>query len=295
MSPLSASCWNSLPTFKLNELRPSLGRSKFPRLEADAILRYFRPTDLAKDDYWAAFLLPIDDASVVPLVAPLTAPNLLYLIERWMKAGKIDLSKKGPLFESVVRDTLGRAISESRKLKMARVWNRSVVIELTTGAEEIDVVIQIGSTFLIGELKCDLFPAEPYDVYLYYSMLESAGTQAKRKASAAQNNQAAFFKALGISAPPKISSVLPFVLVNQPLGAGHSVDGVPVTDVFLMRRFLDEGEVENLGRLDEQGLLIRSVRTSLYEDDASAETAKLPDTLTVRLMCRSIIRSLPQR
>src|SRR5258708_4260460 len=71
---------------------------------------------------------------------------------------------------------------------------------------------------------------------------------------------------LAPNVPVETLCVHPFVLVNQPFGAGFSINGVPVTDEFIWKRYF-EGKYYQMVRSTAEGELEAARTVDLYSDD----------------------------
>jgi len=100
-------------------------------------------------------------------------------------------------------------------------------------SEEIDLLMRIGDTVLVGEVKCFLSPVEPSDRYNYLVALEGAADQARRKLEWVELNRATALAGLGITDPAKVvaAKLVPVVILNQGHGIGLSINDVPFIDL----------------------------------------------------------------
>jgi hypothetical protein len=208
--------------------------------QAAAIVTLWSFDGTHRSDLWQRPLVPIDEDTVVVVTAALYQPNLYWVIDYWLRVGGMDMALRGPAFETEVRSTL----RESNKLPTCHVYPTSLTLRGDSGYEELDVVIQIGHTVVLAEVKCSLSPAEPYDFTKWTELLSEASTQVKRKAAYARANISHLAKALGTTLPPSDLRVVPAIVTNLPMMTGHALD-VPVTDIHVLRRYIAEGYLDH--------------------------------------------------
>jgi hypothetical protein len=142
-------------------------------------------------------------------------------------------------------------------------------------AEEIDLVARIGSTVIIGEIKCSIQPTEPIEVHRYFrDRLLSGAVQAARKADFVGANFAAFASQAGFTdISGETANIVPLVLTNLTLGVGRSFHGVPIVDYWILRRFIAEGVVIHNAFLGRNGEFVEGQEEQLYSSAEEAETA----------------------
>lgn len=222
-----------------------------------------------REDIWHRPFVPLD-SKLAPLVVALTAPNLMRSIEEWLRAGGLDLGKRGPLFESYVRDSL------ARDTRLTNAYIHAKPISTTAAIGDIDLWIQLGTTIVLGEMKCSLFPASPLEQYKYEQTLAGASQQALAKAAWARKNLAALFQQVGQVLPQNPVSVLPLVVSNLPLASGITMNDVPVVDSIILMKFFSEGCLEQRVMLGIDGRPRAGTTLAFYSTPREAEAAVGP-------------------
>lgn len=98
--------------------------------------------------------------------------------------------------------------------------------------EEIDLLIRIGKTVLVGECKCLLTPTEPIERYNFIERLDEGCDQANRKTEFLKLNPDVAAAALGCS-PEECAtfSYIGVVVTNQTFGVGYNHLDIPVIDL----------------------------------------------------------------
>lgn len=244
---------------------------RFSASDAERIVEFFSYARGSKLELWGHPLVKVDDNQFAITFAPILYGNLERTFELWMKDGGLKLSEKGPLFESYIRENLIRSLSKSSGLRNARVYPTSVVLRDDLNTEQIDLVIRIGATVLIGEAKCLLFPSDPIEFSRYSEVLQDAAAQVLRKANFAERNKKILAERLELPSDIRIDElvIMPFVLVNQPSGAGCPVEGVPVVDEWILKRFFD-GKWYRLVQINEVNEYEAESTFLLFDNDDDA-------------------------
>lgn len=266
---------------KLTTYAPTLQKQDVTRLVATwcevsgdvaaNIVDFFCYKKGTKWELWGHPLVELDGNAVVPLLAPLLQGNMERTIELWMKAAQLDLTGKGPDFERYARTELGQALAASDKLDNAEVFPHAVTLEDGDSEEEIDLILRIGDVILIGEAKCLLFPSEPIEVSRYFEVLFDAASQVRRKTESARRNIDQLLDKTTFSGKVvrQHVTIQPFILINQPFSAGFPIDGVPVVDELVWKRFF-EGEYYQMVRTTTDGDLRARSIIPLYSNEAEA-------------------------
>lgn len=266
---------------KLTTYAPTLRKQEVMRLisswcavpgdVAAKIVDFFCYRKATKWELWGHPLVELDGNSVTPLLAPILHGNMERTMELWMKAAHLDLTGKGTDFERYARSELGQALAASDRLVNAEVIPHAVTLEDSDSEEEIDLILRIGDVILIGEAKCMLFPSEPIEVWRYFEVLSGAASQVRRKTESARRNidQLLDKTKFREKVVRQNVTIQPFVLINQPFGAGFPIDGVPVVDELIWKRFF-EGEYYQMVRTTDDGALRARSIIALYSNEAEA-------------------------
>lgn len=193
--------------------------------------------------------------------------------ERWLQTGgSADLSgtNNGLEFEAAYRGRLDAALRQNAIL--ADASNGVVSIGAGQAEEEIDLLFRVGSTVVVGEVKCLLAPSEPIERYDYVRKLEDACAQAARKAAWLAAHPAEVAERVGLGDGEL--RVVPLVVVNQSNGVEWSYDGCVVTDTRFLEIFLGAGSFNKAAALfSEEGREPVIFTHELYSSVAEAEAA----------------------
>jgi hypothetical protein len=220
------------------------------------------------DGLWQKPLIPLSGTEFLVVSAPLKYGNMLRTAERWLRQGGFDLDRRGPVFEKLARETIAKYLKDSPLLHDYYVAPDTVFVG--PEREEIDLLIRIGRLLLVGEAKCQIFPAEALETYRFRQRLSEGAVQATRKVIGIQNSLGELQSAVGLSSIEDVT-VVPLVLSNHILGSGYPIDGVPVVDLVYLGTLLKDGYFRTMvvmGRKGEEypGNLVR-----FYTDQADAE------------------------
>lgn len=238
---------------------------------ARAIIEFFSYGPQSKIELWAKPLVRLDSERLAIVMTPLLYGNMERTIELWMKAGEMNLTEKGQLFEVHVRSQLREALSFSDMLKDAEIYPSNFVFSQEGHKEQIDLVIRIGNVVLIGEAKCILFPSEPIEYFHYFETLSDAAAQAERKVTFLSEHKDHLLQMLGLTGKmaTKVLQLQAFVLVNQPYGAGFAVKETPVVDMLILELYFD-GRWERMVSVDGAGEHKARSVVKLYSNEKEA-------------------------
>jgi hypothetical protein len=228
-----------------------------------------------KQTLWTHPLVRLPEGSYCMLALATEHAISTYVLERWMAYLGMNVSKKGNPFESQVRRRLAAA-RRSDELK-DQLWVLPSQFKFNPGVpgsrtEEIDLVMVLGDTIVLGEVKCSITPTESVDFFNNRQIIVGAADQIKRKATAVELNRKAFVRALGKRGRrvEENFKVIKIVLVNNPIFVGRDIDGVPVADLLVLERYI-EGFLIERARADEAGKLVSEHELTFYMSREEAE------------------------
>lgn len=213
----------------------------FSNNKIEQIIKFFTYTSDSNAELWCKPIIKIDERKFVLLWSPVVYGNMERTVELWMKESNFDFGRNGFLFESYAREDIATSISKSSDLIDAEVINKSIKFKKGKGEEEIDLIIRIGNTILVGEIKAILFPAEPLERANYFKVLDAATEQAQRKLNFIKENIDSFEEFITLTGLINKEELKfsPFVLINQPFGAGFTINNVPIVDLLILNRYFE--------------------------------------------------------
>jgi hypothetical protein len=251
-----------------------------PRARAAAITD-FLTLDLADNKWlfgrglWATPLLPDESRDRLYLIAaPLLVGSPLRRVEAWLEKGgltdRAGIKGRGKPFEAHVRWTATEALAGNTLLNDHQVMPHA--LKRSGNSEEIDLLVRIGKTLLVGEVKCFVFPSEPLERFNYLKNIEAAAAQAKAKAAWVDQNRDAVAALVGIADPATAKSLnlIPLVITNHGLGLGLVIDGVTITDLHYLKLLMANGDYQGDTKFEKGvGMLYQTV--TLYQGQAEFE------------------------
>jgi hypothetical protein len=189
---------------------------------------------------WFRPLVNLGGDHLIALAQPLMGLNLELAIDDWSSQGKL-YTEKGVQFEARLRTEMV-AIAESGRISNARVHKASIrrLKTCKDACGDIDLLVNVGRTILVGEVKTLGFPARAIGVYKNISEIRTACGQAARKAKSVDESIGEVLQITGFGSVTDKENwkVLPFVVSNQAIGVGSSFDGVPIVDRQILDSYL---------------------------------------------------------
>jgi hypothetical protein len=214
---------------------------------------------------WSEPMLPDPGTGNLHIVlAPLLSGSPVKRIEAWMERGGISDSRgikgRGKPFERHVREVISGVLSANALLTDVAVAEHG--LKRKGESEEIDLLVRVGGTVLVGEVKCFVAPSEPTDKHNHLVNLDKATGQAEIKRAWADTNRDRIAEALNVD-PARAAAlrILPLVVLNHGFGIGLGRHGVPVVDLHYLRILLGWGSYQGDTRFERHvGVVYDSVR-----------------------------------
>ncbi len=251
---------------------PDVAEMCIERLSADP---FGNLTPLFNVGLWHRPLVRSRDAQTIMIAAgALVWGSPVRRVERWLQedVGTSDLSKTpaGIRYETALRDALAEGVAGNPLL--AEVPTAVTSVPSGQAAEEIDLLLRIGSTVIVGEVKCLVGRGEPLDRHNHVRKLEAACKQASRKAQWLRDHPGELNARLGADAGQ--CRVQPLVVLNQSHGVEWEYHSAPITDARFLELFVSRGEMIIAGLLyGEPGKPPEFFTRTLYSDAAKAQDA----------------------
>ncbi len=224
---------------------------------------------------WAAPLVPVPGKDAFGLALPvLVASAPLRKVEAWLEKGGLNdnlpKGSRGERWEDQLRQDIREAIDENPLLRNTRCAAHAVKRADDDG-EEIDLLIQLDTILIVGEIKFWLVPADPFERFNYFRKLKSASEQARRKASFVHANPDVAAKALRITETEVRSlKIVPLVVANQGFGFALDIDGCRITDSGFLLNYLGAASLVTGMAIDPaSGRQVQNT-TELYRSEREA-------------------------
>lgn len=189
-------------------------------------------------DLWCYPLIRLNSGEITFLVAALTSPVVQRVVEHWLLRRKVDLSDKGTSFNETVLEQINSALrgnpflencnpASSRRFKLSNDKN-----------EEIDLIFRFGGVIIVGEVKSIVTVDSSISLYRTMETVAYASEQARRKSAFVLENIENVFDRLGWEFDNNQSfNVLPLIITNNSICAGHSMNDVPVCDLTILKKY----------------------------------------------------------
>jgi hypothetical protein len=223
---------------------------------------------------WHRPLIKRDRTNSVLLVSgAIISGSPIRKIERWLiasgKADSLSRGARGLAYEADIRSRLAKKLAANPLLTDTACSPRA--IKRGKDGEEIDIVIRLGRTIIVGEIKCLIIPSESLERYNHIGKIEAAADQAIRKSQWLQKNASALEASIG-KLPCAIEDLrfVPLVILNNGIGIGLDIDGCIVTDAGFLQLFFGSGSYTSSAVFDFDGRQIEQSQT-LYDSQSAAE------------------------
>ncbi len=204
------------------------------------------------------------------------APNLRYVLECWMAQLKVKLDERGLVFEAHIRSEIAEAIKGSPMLsKLAKFISEDYTFRCKDGAfGQIDAIFCIGSHVFVLEAKCILEPTDSTSIGTHRLAIEHAAEQARTRVKLIDQHREEFradVKQFGWSLPSHFH-IHPLIAVSTIAHVGVPLDGVPVVDEYVLRKFF-AGGYEDVGLDTSDFSVAERIFRPFYADATEAEAS----------------------
>ena len=237
-----------------------------------------KPSDtksMFDEGFWSRPIVLLEDQQVAFVLTSIEVGSPIRRLEHWLaRAGfSDDLSdaKRGEGFERMVRREICSAIEENETLSNSFCYPSDICRD-NDGDEQVDLLIKLNNTIVLGEVKCWIGPAEAIEYYSYLKKLSNASEQVARKARWLRQNMKEVFGRLNITLQPNVDlRVLPIVVTNQGYGFSLEFGEVRVVDFHYLRLYLSESQFLTGMAFDAARRTAVQFQEKLYSSEADAE------------------------
>jgi hypothetical protein len=205
------------------------------------------------DDLWCQPILHIDENHIVLLTAAFTSPNILRMVEHWLVKLDVDLAEKGYFYEGNVVTDIRDALNGNAYFDEIQgpVTKR---LKIRDNEEEIDFLMKIGSSVIVGEAKSIVSTDSPMSYFRASQVLEKAADQAIRKTQFVKDNIFDVFKMVGFEYDPQCDyKIEPIIINSNRMKVGFSVAGVPVCDERTLLAYFEKSNFPIFSIMNEKG------------------------------------------
>lgn len=285
-----ASVLGYAPTVRLSELETLLEPTGWSPAKRTAVIRFFVFEGPSLDGLWARPLLYVGSGRVVPVLTPLSCPNLLRSAELWITAGAGEqfFKRRGTEAEVKIRESLARSVSEGGLRVNTYVSRNDWAPKIAGAKRDIDLLLRIGHTVFVGEMKLKKHPVSAAEIGRHAAEFAHAADQLDIRLEWMRRNKTILAEQAGFDGDPEDLNLQGFVLTGTPFGSGTRAGSYPVVDIDSLEFFFQQQPfvVSAVGG-PETGFRIRPTRLghalALVESDPAASfLAWLRDPLHVR-------------
>lgn len=192
---------------------------------------------------------------------------ILYLhtervINYWLANFQLPIGNRGAWFEKYIEEKLNLMQNSPTEIKIIGSRKFQIFNEIPP-EEEIDLLIFLNGSIILGEAKCQFLPETIMHNFNYLDTLTLASEQAKRKARWVKNNIEFIAKSLGVDLQNFSGEVIPIVITEPSIGVGLIIDDVPVLDLLLLRNYFTQ-PYRASGYLTKEGIKISKSKNQFY-------------------------------
>jgi len=258
------------PTIKKIELVKGLvNATDYSFQKVNLILGFLEYSNGSNKDLWCHPIVPISESEYGLMTSALLTPVILRVVEHWMVTLGIELQSKGDVFEGLILKELNESVAGNNYITD---YDKAVSkeIKLPGGKEEVDLLLRIGNTILIGEAKSIITTDSPISEYRTIKTLEHAAKQVTRKVDFIKNNLELTFDRLGWTFKSESDYVLSGFIINSGrMHVGFEIAGIPVCDEKILNKYFNSDFVPliSTGADGEEHL----AWFNLYDDFSSLE------------------------
>ena len=277
-------------------IRALVKATQFSFEKCSKILEFLTFKGGRDQDLWCYPLVELDGGEITYLVAALVSPVLQRVVEHWLAKLKVDIADKGKSYERTVLDAINAELTANPTFQDSDPAVSCRLKLPNQRSEEIDMVFRFGNVVVVGEVKSIVTTDSSISRFRTYEILLHAAEQAKRKKDFVAANVCEVFKRLNWQHDDGAAyNVIPVVLSSSSVCVGHTINGVPLSDLRILVKYFESGVVplfsvnaerhlawfEVYKNFDDaqrniEGYLRRPPQISLSRDDFQFVTCKLP-------------------
>jgi hypothetical protein len=236
----------------------------------------YEKTDQEKNELWTQPLISLNNDKLLVLYTPLLWGTTQRNVNIWLRQIGARLDVRGYSFEDYLRDLIERKINDSPLKSSISFLHGNLKFNLPDGAElpyeDIDFVMLLGGTLIVGEIKCFLQPSDTFDTFKHRTKVIDACSQLKRKIANISRYESLFRKQCemrGIVLPSNLK-IQPLVLLNGPAHCGVPYGEFPIVDISILATFLSGVVRQRITSTIRDGVISEET-LSLYTGVGDAE------------------------
>jgi len=238
-----------------------------------------------ENELWTQPIIVLNEKELLLLYTPFSHGTTQRNVNIWLRQLGANFDMRGLPFEQYLRDVLTYNVNLSPIKHDIALMPHALKFNLPSGAEEahqyedIDIVMRIGNSVLIGEAKCFLQPVDPNEVFKHRERVIAAQVQLKRKADYVKKYSQQFREECArrnfwLPEDFKIQSV---ILLNGQSHSGIPYEGTPIVDINILATFVKGVLRRNLISTKADGVV--SAEEQVLYTDAGGAAAYLEEYL----------------
>ncbi|MBH2005048.1 MAG: hypothetical protein I8H66_10200 [Sphingobacteriia bacterium] len=200
---------------------------------------------------------------------PVVQPVLYNLVDTWLDEAGYSLDQRGQQLEQYLSREFEKDITckgfKHYIPKPGKFYNKQKKFE------EIDLILNLDKVVVCGEIKCIKFPMDVRDMHNAMKRLKTAAKQIKRKIEFLQKNAVDLEDQIGITTG---KAFLPIIVTNNPIYTTHLIDGIIVTDYYLLESYFNSGQLTTVEMREGNEKVQKAVRyyTNEHEMNTNLES-----------------------
>ncbi|MCD5978963.1 hypothetical protein [Pseudomonas quasicaspiana] len=199
-----------------------------------------------ENELWTQPIIALNEKELLLLYTPCSHGTTQRNVNIWLRQLGANFDMRGLPFEQYLRDALAYNITLSPIQRDIALMPHALKFNLPEGAEpeyqyeDIDIVMRIGDTVLIGEAKCFLQPVDPDEVFKHREKVIAAQVQLKRKVHHVEKYRQQFREecARRNFRLPEDFKLQPVILLNGQSHCGIPCAGTPIVDINILATFI---------------------------------------------------------
>ncbi|QFI37589.1 hypothetical protein FR932_06910 [Moritella marina ATCC 15381] len=267
---------------KLLEFCPKIQKSKlslalqnatgYPIEKIKIILQFIEFKGARGEDLWCHPIVSISESEYALITSALLTPVMIRVVEHWFVKLNITLQGKGKTYEKNIIHPLNHNILLNCYIDD---YDKAISgdVKSDSGVEDIDLLVRVGETILIGEAKSIVTTDSPISQYRTINILKHAAKQAKRKAKFVEDNIESVFKNLGwFFDKSKKYTFTKCILNSGRMYVGSEIDDVPVCDEKIINKYFEENIIPLISSYNDKNKVEHLAWFKLYDDFHELQT-----------------------
>lgn len=260
------------PEFKIHEISKRLSAITDIRFDRVNKIIEFLTFRGYKDDLWCYPIIKLRNNNLTILLSSTKSPNMLRVIEYWLKENFKDISEKGITYEKILIDSI------NNKLLINPIFSDNepaigTVFKVGLAYEEIDCVFRFGNTIVMCEAKSIITVDSEISKFNTIKALNKASKQLTRKVGFVENNLESFFTHVEWDFDEnKAYKIVPVIINSNKIFVSGSFGGIPVVDELIISSFFGSGRTPLLTNGVGEHLLWFRIYNNLSEAQSKFET-----------------------